>query len=286
MDREAFVRKLEQVEDLPTLPSVAMEVNRLLEDEDVSIRKLTDTIEKDQSIVSKILKLVNSAFFGLRSRVDNISHAVTLLGFNTVRNAVLSVSVIKTFGGVKPGDGFSMADFWRHAVAVGITARFLGQQTRLASPDNGFIAGLLHDMGKVVLSAFFPEIFREVLQGMARGASFYEAERDTSPMDHARIGGFLARQWQLPRSLTDAIRCHHAVKQSAADYRLLLLVHAADLVSVRVRNEQEGAEALKGLHPEALKAVRSQLDNFHDWSQDLREEIDTGCRFFLEELDS
>ncbi|RLB36930.1 MAG: hypothetical protein DRH20_08735, partial [Deltaproteobacteria bacterium] len=186
MEREAFIRRLEQVEDLPTLPSVAMEVNRLLEDEDVSIRKLTDTIEKDQSIVSKILKLVNSAFFGLRSRVDNISHAVTLLGFNTVRNAVLSVSVIKTFGGVKPGDGFSMADFWRHAVAVGITARFLGQQTRLASPDNGFIAGLLHDMGKVVLSAFFPEIFREVLQGLARGISFYEAERDTSPMDHAR----------------------------------------------------------------------------------------------------
>ena len=99
MEQENFLENLDRIEDLPTLPAIAMEVNKMLQDFDTTIKDLSDLIEKDQAIVSRILKLVNSSFYGLRSEISNIYHALTLLGFNTVRNAVISVSVVNAFAG-------------------------------------------------------------------------------------------------------------------------------------------------------------------------------------------
>ena len=97
MEASQIIKKLDQIENLPTLPTIAMEVNKLVQNQDTSIKELSSVIEKDQAIVSKILKLVNSAFFGMSSKVSNIPHAVMLLGFNAIRNAVVSVSVINAF---------------------------------------------------------------------------------------------------------------------------------------------------------------------------------------------
>ena len=116
MNAEAVLKKLDHIEDIPTLPTIVFELNELLQNPDTPITEITDVIEKDQSMSLKILKLVNSAFYGFQSKVEDIGNAIILLGFNTVRNAILSLSVISAFDGKKGLEGFDITDFWKHSI--------------------------------------------------------------------------------------------------------------------------------------------------------------------------
>jgi len=283
MEANIILKKLDQIEDLPTLPAVAIEVNKMLLDYDTTIDKLSDTIEKDQAMVSKILKLVNSAFFGLRGKISNISHAIVVLGFNTIRNAVVSISIIDAFS-VKEGlDGFDITDFWKHSLAVAVTSKYLAEKTGIHPADDCFVAGLLHDMGKIVLLQHFKDLFQKVWQAVKENnLSFYEAEKREIPVDHARIGGHLARKWQLPTALVDAIQYHHAVRPNADDQHLLMIIHAADIiVNVYAKDSKDNLE-LSGIHPDVLTIMESQFDTLSDWYPDVLLEIESACKFFLE----
>ena len=116
MNAETFFKMLDNIPDFPTLPNIVIEVNKMLQDAETSIKKLSHTIEKDQAMVSKILRLVNSNFYGFRSNISTIPHAIIVLGFNPTRNAVVSVSLIKTFSGKESIEGFTTNDFWKHSV--------------------------------------------------------------------------------------------------------------------------------------------------------------------------
>ncbi|MBE9547516.1 MAG: HDOD domain-containing protein, partial [Proteobacteria bacterium] len=168
MDAQTFLKKIDHIKDIPTLPAVAVKVNSMLRDYDTSINKLSETIEKDQAIVSKILRLVNSAFYGFQSRVSSIPHAMVLLGFSTVRNAVISVSVIGAFSKKGKFEGFDIRDFWVHSVAVAVTSRHLSEKSRLVMPDEAFVAGLLHDVGKVILAQYFSDLFSQVWTSVSK----------------------------------------------------------------------------------------------------------------------
>ena len=213
MEAKTILTKLDSIDSLPTLPAIAMEVNKMLRDYDTSVNQLSACIEKDQAMVSKILKLVNSAFFGLKGRISALSHAVVILGFNTIRNAVVSISIIDVFCSKKFFDGFDIKQFWKHSVAVAVTSKYLAEKTRIHPADDCFVGGLLHDMGKIVLVQHLNDLFQKIWLAMkASGQSFYEAEKSQIPVDHAQIGGYLAQKWQLPAGLVDAIRCHHVVR--------------------------------------------------------------------------
>ncbi|MGP8331731.1 MAG: HDOD domain-containing protein, partial [Methanosarcinaceae archaeon] len=224
MDSKTMLKKLDRIDDLPTLPSIAMEVNKMLRDYDTSINKLAQTIEKDQAMVPRILKLVNSAFFGFRSKISSISHAVVLLGFNTVRNAVVSLSIINAFSGDKKSlEGFDITKFWNHSVAVAVISRYLAEKTRLQPLDDFFTGGLLHDIGKIVLFQHFHDFFKKVwISARENDLSFYNAEKKEISITHAGIGGYLAKKWQLPESLVDVIQYHHALSKNANDFNLLM----------------------------------------------------------------
>ena len=279
-----ILKSLDQIEDLPTLPAVAMEVTKMLLDEGITINELSETLEKDQAMVSKILKLVNSSFFGLRGKISTISHAIVVLGFNTIRNAVVSISIIDSFY-VKEGlDGFDIADFWKHSVAVAVISKYLAETTGIHSANDCFVGGLLHDMGKIVLLRHFKDLFQKVWL-MVKGThlSFYEAEKKQIQFDHALIGGFLARKWQLPMSLVDAIQYHHDVRPNINDHPLLLIIHAADIIANSdATNAADNLEA-PGIHPNALKTMGLQLDTLSEWYPDVLLEIESTCKFFLEE---
>ncbi|MBU0986016.1 MAG: HDOD domain-containing protein [Proteobacteria bacterium] len=283
MEANIILKKLDRIEDLPTLPAVAMEVNKMLLDYDTTIDKLSDTIEKDQAMVSKILKLVNSAFFGLRGKISNISHAIVVLGFNTIRNAVVSISIIDAFS-VKEGlDGFDITDFWKHSLAVAVTSKYLSEKTGIHPADDCFVAGLLHDMGKIVLLQHFKDLFQKAWQAVKENnLSFYEAEKREIPVDHARIGGYLARKWQLPTALVDAIQYHHAVRPNADDQHLLIIIHAADIIVNAYAKDSKDNLELSGIHPDVLTIMESQFDIISDWYPDVLLEIESACKFFLE----
>ncbi|MBW2037330.1 MAG: HDOD domain-containing protein [Deltaproteobacteria bacterium] len=284
MDAQTFLKQLDRTLEIPTLPVVAIKVNKMLQDCETSVKSLSHTIEKDQAIVSKILKLVNSAFYGFRCRISSIPHAVTILGFNTVRNAAVSVSIMDAFSGNNVAEGFDAADFWKHSVAVAVTSKHLAEKTRLVIPDDCFVAGLLHDLGKVVLAKYFKELFVQVWKATReQGLSFYEAEKKLLPVNHAQIGGYLTRKWQLPASLSDAVKYHHAVRKSVTNLNLLLAVHVADIIVNNYRVDTENAFALSGIYPEATKIMDSQLKSVSDWFPRVESEIESACQFFLEE---
>ena len=283
MKTESFMKKIDSIENLPTLPAIAMEVNRMLQDYNTSIKMLNDRIEKDQAIVSKILRLVNSAFFGVRSKISNLSHAITLLGFNTVRNAVVSVSIIDSFVIGEKLPGFDIKDFWKHSVAVAVTSKYIAEQCRLCMPNDCFIGGLLHDIGKIVLLQYFREVFLEILSSCQKeGLSFCEAEKKEIPAGHAKIGGYLAKKWQLPLNLVDAIRFHHTISNSSHDLDFIIIINGADAV-VNGMNGSRGKIKLSVIHPDVNKTIGRLLDNASDWYPEISKEIETACGFFLED---
>jgi putative nucleotidyltransferase with HDIG domain len=283
MDKETFLRKLDAIPDLPTLPVVALKVNKMLQDENVSIKSLSTTIEKDQAMVSKILRLVNSAFYGFRSQINTISHAITILGFSTVRNAIVSIAVMDVFPGKDPFDGFDMTRFWKHAVAVAVTGRNLAEKSRLVPPDEAFVAGILHDVGKVVLAQYFTEIFAGLWKSIQEeGCSFCEAEKKFSPVGHAHIGGKLAKRWQLPVSLLEAIAYHHVIKKSAVGVNLIHLIHVSDHIVNNAHGGEIDKMSFSKLDPDAAMVLAIQLKHVSEWFPTVSQEIEEAWRFFIE----
>lgn len=284
MNTNILLKRLERIEDLPTLPVIASKVNSMIQDYDVSINKLSEIIEMDQAIMTKILKLVNSAFFGFRAKVANISHAIVLLGCNTIRNSVVSVSIIETLSKEKALEGFDVTGFWTHSISTAVICRHLAEKTRIHSPEDAFTAGLLHDIGKILLYQYFYDLFEKVwISAKKNSLSFYEAEKKEIPSSHSVLGAFLANRWQLPAGLVDAVKYHHAVNTKAFDLNLLMLVHVADIISNTYGVGRNAEFDVSAIYPDAAEIMQSILNTLPDWFPVVSEEIESARRFFLEE---
>jgi len=284
LDAQAFLKKLDSIPDIPTLPTIVIEVNKMLQDHDTSIKNLSKVIEKDQGMVAKILRLVNSTFYGFRSKITNIPHAVIILGFNTIRNAVVSVSIIKAFSGKETFEGFTITEFWKHSIGVAVTSRYLAEQTRFDSPDDCFVSGLLHDVGKVVLAQYFTGFFSEVWKSVkGDGLSFYEAEQKLLPVNHAQIGGHLAKKWQFPTSLIDTITHHHGIRKSVSNLNQLIIVHTANNIVNSYKVDSGITPVFSAIDPEAKKDMAGQLETVSDWFPSIATVIESACEFFLKE---
>ncbi len=283
MDRKTILKKLDRIEDLPTLPVIAMEVSKMLRDYNTSIKELSALIKNDQAMTPRILKLVNSSFYGFKSKIANIDRAIILLGFNTISNAIVSVAIIDALSVKGSSDDFDIKNFWEHSVAVAVISRHLAEKSRLCLPEEAFTGGLLHDIGKVILSQYFPDLFKKVIVAMNGNiVTFYEAEKKQNPVTHAQIGGIMADKWKLPDGLADTIKYHHAVKAGANDINLLRIVHVADFISNYFIHSPDAKIDSALINPEAALAMKPQLKTLEDWLPGVREEIASACHFFLE----
>ena len=178
MDEQQVLKKLDRIKEIPTLPTIVFELNKYLQDPDTSIKTVCDTIEKDQAITLKILKLVNSAFYGFKSKISDLRNAIVLLGYNAVRNAIVSLSIISSFSKRVTLIDFDISQFWKHSLAVAVTSKNIAQLSKKESPDNCFVGGLLHDIGKVILAQYFHDLFEKVWTTLQdEHISFYEAEQ-------------------------------------------------------------------------------------------------------------
>lgn len=277
------LKRLSMIRELPTMPAVLVRLNRMLQDEVVSIDKIGHLIETDQAISSKILMLVNSAFFGFRSRVSSIPHALMILGFNTVRSAAISVSLIDAIRIGTHKDGFDVIDFWRHSIAVAVAARYLGRQLRMKDPDDAFTAGLLHDVGKLVMLQFLPELFDVAWAEFRRGKiTFIEAEQKKLPLNHAMVGAHLARMWQFPADLVEAIAHHHEPPLQAVDAELIWTVYLANLAANHNRFGTPPDAGMAGRYPGHEVFVKDHVATVSHWFGSLEGEIEKACSFFLE----
>ena len=283
MDEHQILKKIDTITEIPTLPTIIVELNKYLQDPDSSIAKVSETIEKDQAMALKILKLVNSAFYGFHSRIGDIRNAVILLGYNSVRNAIVSLSVIKSLSTKLTPEGFDIRDFWKHSLAVAVTGKNLAQLSRLESADNCFVGGLLHDVGKIILAQFFPDLFVKVwLATQDEYTSFHEAEKNVIPIDHTKIGAHLATKWQLPPGLADTIRWHHAYRADNENAGLILIIYLSNIIVNTYNVDPELRIDVKAMHPAAVKFMMNLVEDVTDWFAGLTEEIETAHAFFLD----
>lgn len=198
-----------KLEDIPTLPVVAMKVNELINDPNSSSSDIAEVLKKDQVLTAKILRLVNSSYYAIPGGVADVQRALAFLGFNTLAQLVLSLSVFSIFTEVS-NEEFSMPDFWRHALGTAVCSEIIARRLKHPKPEEAFTCGLLHDIGKLVMheidSNRLMTIVREANQ---RQCGFVDVEREMDLPGHAYLGEVIATRWGLPQVIRLAIRYHH-----------------------------------------------------------------------------
>lgn len=222
-----------RVEDLPALPLIVSQVIRLTEDPDSTAADLNAVISCDQALTAKVLRLANSAYYGFPRRVGTVTEAVVLLGFNTIRNLVLAASVSNVLQREAPGYQLARGDLWWHSLTSAMAARLLARKVRFRAAEEAFVAGLLHDIGKLILSQYVDQAYQELLERVTQGGlPFMEAEQDILGFDHAQAGGLVAEKWNLPETLVEAISCHHQPRRAQNNPSLAAFAHAGDALAL------------------------------------------------------
>lgn len=214
------------VQDLPALPSVVLKVLQTFRQDNPDLDLLAREIAGDQALATRVLRLANSPFYGLQTKVGSLQDAITVLGFRNVRAAVAGIAVLRCFAR-SPCAGFNLDTFQRHGMAAALAARAIARQAQLPE-ELAFSAGLVHDIGVLALLTAFPEPMAEVLAYATRhDCALREAEREVLGIDHASVGDALLRHWHFPEEICLAVLGHH---DSSAIGGLADVIHVADVL--------------------------------------------------------
>lgn len=220
---------LQRIHNLPSLPTVVMELLASLNQDDVDIDVLAQKITQDQGLTARTLRLANSSFYGMTSQVTTIQEAIAILGFRTVRSIATTTALMGTFSR-GAGSSFNATPFWRHSIAAAVCARELAPFLHL-SPENAYIAGLIHDIGRLVLvTQFQPNFEATMVYRTQHDCSVLDAERAVLGIDHALVGQLLTRHWKFPETIQQAIASHHE-KPAPHAPPLQMLILAADTIA-------------------------------------------------------
>ncbi len=280
MNWENLIINLECIDHLPTLPTVFLKVSQMLNDPMVTAKRIAEVIETDQAIAMKLLKIVNSPFFGFSRKIMTVQDAIVLLGFNATRNTVMTISVIRTMNHKSDVDGFDVQEFWKHSIATGIVSRFIAKKTKV-DPDKAFIAGIVHDIGKIVLEQYFKEELQKVLKLMqTKKKSFYEAELEVYRGTHCDLGSYLADKWNLPVPLIEAIDLHHTPGEATEDPQLVSVVHIANSVAKGLGYCASGWSKEKELDSYAFARLDIEPSGLEGWIDEIKEEIENAEELF------
>ena len=289
IEKQERIRKVTQsIIGLPTLPTVITQMISLIDNPKTAAGEVARLISTDQALTAKMLKLANSAFYGFPREISTVQMAVVVLGFETVKSLGLSVSVLERFAGGSATSQFDRQKFWEHSIACGVGARMLATKLRYRVPGEAFAAGILHDIGRLILSQYFPEEFAEVLQA-TREENVYigKAEERILGVTHAQVGCWLAEKWNLPKQLEDSIAFHHTPGRLEQEHSAALpaLVHLADFLCRRERIGDGGGEKLPSLDPAALRVFgmyeepRAAIKRIFGYGEELHREVEKAEAF-------
>lgn len=227
-----FIRRtfdLALIEQLPPLPAAALDLMRSFDSDEVNATEIAGKISRDPTLCLRVLKVVNSPFYGLPRQIGSLSEAVMVLGFGTVRSLVLGASLIARLPGAPLG-GFEPGAVWKHSLYCALCAQRLAKHAG-ADPEWAFTAGLLHDIGKLVMYPSEPRLFERIRHYCGEKAiDPCQAERELLGVDHAQVGAKLLAHWQLPTAIEHAAACHHNPGALPGD-TLNDLVHLADILA-------------------------------------------------------
>lgn len=271
--------------EVSSLPMVHMKLNDAINNPRKSMADIAKIIREDPGLTARLLRLVNSAFYNFPSKVETISQAVTIVGTQQLGALALATSVMNMFKGI-PQDLVSMDSFWRHSIGCGLAARVLATYRREANAERFFVAGMLHDIGRLLMYTKTIDQSREALVlSKNNNELLYAAELEVFGFTHAVVGGVMLQAWKLPNSLEEVVMYHHNPKAAAKFPVETAIVHVADIIAhgmqlgssgeTYVPPMDEEAWASLGLPPSILSASLDQVERqFQDAVQTVLSAVD------------
>ncbi len=262
---------LGRLSEIGSLPEITARIVQVVEDPRSTAHDMHEIIKSDPALAAKVLKVVNSAFYGLPAQISSLERAILMLGLSAVKNIALAASLARLFNADGLSEQFTARDLWRHCIAVAVCGRLLAGVAEGTPVDDAFAAGLVHDLGLLVVQQVFPAKLRLVIEQCQNSPlDFCETERSVIGADHGMFGGALAAKWKFPPELRCAIGLHHDLEAAPAQYRrMTATVQIADTVCSHGRygfwltayTQQASSAALEaaGLTPEQLDDVLEAL---------------------------
>ncbi|MBP6333809.1 MAG: HDOD domain-containing protein [Aminivibrio sp.] len=265
---------------LASLPDVYYQIMEVINSARSSAAHIAEAVSRDTSLLARLLKLVNSAFYGFPSKIETVSRAVAVIGTKELSTLALGITAVQYFNDIPP-EFVDMQNFWRHSVACGVYARLLASEKVGVSEERLFVAGLLHDLGKLVLFRQIPVSAREAMELSAeKRIPVCDAEREVLGFDHAQVGALLLREWKIPAPLETAVRFHHSSPgfPSALEPSLL---NVADTLAIAMGMGKSGSSTVPGIRPETWEATGLSAGVFHPVVRQGDRQIDDITAAFL-----
>ena len=295
MSSQAASTLIARLQSIPTLPTVALRVMEITANPKSSANDLMDIISPDVSLTTKILKIANSPFYGLTREVSSLQHAVTVLGFKEIRNLVISTVAFDSFKNLKQDGKFDINKFWKHSFYCALAAKAIAVDLEIESNEL-FVAGLVHDIGKLAMYVTFPSEFMmqlEIMNPLKIKYTSFEAEKDVFGMTHDEVGMKLLKKWMFPESLLTAVGYHHRPQEADKKSNFPMIVHVADILThvYEMQDEAEEGEPFEAdlFYGDAIKLSKtfgmewdvSDLSRFQQtMAENIEKEADTIKLFF------
>lgn len=276
-----FADILKTVKDVPALPEVYHRLMETLNSPMSTAEQVSDVIGTDTGITSKVLKLVNSAFYGFPSQITSITRAVVILGFNEVRNMVIATSVIGSFMNFKDGRREQARELWKHSLGVAIFSRQLGRKVGLSDSEveDIFVAGLLHDIGKLVHLSALPKEFEIITRRSQEEDLHYTIiEKQQLGSDHTFTARLLLKNWKLPPQLRFIVSRHHQPRVENRLKRSVAVVHIADSLAHYYKFADLGFKRIPRIDKKVFDALRLTTDDIASLEEDTRNQIAEMCK--------
>jgi putative nucleotidyltransferase with HDIG domain len=262
--RETFRRALREIKNLPTLPGIVVKLSQMAEDPETTTEQMGKVISRDHILAAKLLKLVNSSFYGFPQRISSLNTAIILLGFNVIRSLIISASIFEV---MEDQD----VELWEHSLGCALISNVLAKRLGMKDPEEISTAGLIHDIGKVAIKMELPREYEQIRQLVKeRRISTMAAEREVLGLDHAEAGGWLTKSWNLPAKLVEPITCHHDPRLAGDNQLAASIIHFSNIMirglgyghgeDVWVPQLGQRAWRLLGLSPHDLDQIIEEVE--------------------------
>ena len=280
----ASAQILQRISSLPPLPAAIGRLLRLVNEPDADFKEIAKTISLDQTLTAQLLRIANSAFYGFPQQIRTVQQATVILGRYAIRNMALSLGMAKLRHRMNSEGPLTPEEFWRHSMAVACGARMLAQHQKSAAPEEAFVAGLLHDIGKILMVEYDPETYRILLQQAHDGiAPLYVLEHETFGIDHAEVGEALCRHWNIPDVLATVVAAHHGAGtgRDASTLHLVEIVNVADTLAKICEIGDGGNPHVPATWLSTSKTFADKSDRVRQVVNSLRDEVAVNEQIFF-----
>lgn len=268
-------RLVRRIEDLPTLPRTVVRIGELVDNPHASARDLAGVVTEDQVLTARLLKLVNSSFYGFPRRISTVTDAVVLVGFDAIRNLLLTTSIFDLFSARDRRHARVLEAMWDHALGCGVGAKVIGAHLQADNLEELFVCGLLHDIGKLIEIVHLPDAFARIVALARRdGLLLHDAEARVLGTTHTAIGQRLARHWNLSERLCRVIAHHHVPREAGRYSREAAIVHLADLLCRALDLGSGGDDRVPELDRPAWDSLDLAIDRLDDIVADMVDAFD------------